>query len=66
MISMPWRPRLPCMSGDLCGCEGRRGALPLDPAKGRRPLEPLYRGFGEEGAAIWLPRPRLPPPPQIP
>ena len=36
-----------------------RGAAP-NPAKGRRPLEPLLKAFGQEGATQGLPPSQLP------
>jgi hypothetical protein len=44
------------------GREGKAGALPLDPTKGRRPLEPRYWAGGQEGATEMGDRSGLPPP----
>jgi hypothetical protein len=42
--------------------EGKAGALPLDPTKGRRPLEPRYWAGCQEGATAFVDGSGLPPP----
>jgi hypothetical protein len=44
------------------GREGKGGALPLDPTKGLRPLEPRYWAGCQEGATAFVDGSGLPPP----